>query len=273
MFLEETSFSAFSRGIRRVFCKHSNGKNRTVSKSPEIHPHREILFILQGESEFPLNHKTFKVKAGDVVLIDRWISHRFMYPPSDRDMLYLWFFFFPTHLNLLVHRVDSNGIVSYAVKWAELPADLKLIVERRWDEFDKLSPDEALQNLDLFMKQPLEMLLDEFRFFLKRDTLKEQKTFRNNDIVHSIKHIIEAKTGRDCSLAQLEKMTGYSRYYISHLFKEACGMSIGKYIDRVRLLFYESAKQRGFSCKQIASDLGFSTSSALLMWYRKQKKH
>lgn len=228
--------------------------------------------MLQGESEMPLNHKVFKVKAGDVVLIDHWISHRPKYLSSERDMLYLWFFLFPTHLNLQVHRIDGTGNVSSVIKWVQLPADLKLIVDRRWDEFDKLSPEEALPNLDLFLRQPLEMLLGEFRLYLKRGTLKEQKTFRNGDIVSSIKHIIEAKTGRDCSLAQLEKMTGFSRFYIAHLFKASCGVSIGGYIDRVRLIFYEMAKQRGFSYKQIASDLGFSTSSALRTWYRKQKK-
>lgn len=272
LFLEETCFSAFSRGIRRLLCKHSNGSARTGNEPLEIHPHREILFVLQGSSEFPLGGKTFKIKAGDVVLIDHWISHRLKYPPSDRDMLYLWFFLFPTHLNLLIHRVDETGRLHSVVKWVELPADLKLVVDRRWDEFDKLSPEEALPNLDLFLKQPLEMLLGEFRLYLKRGTLKEQKTFRNSDVVSSIKHIIEAKTGRDCSLAQLEKMTGFSRFYISHLFKASCGISIGEYIDRVRLIFYETAKQRGLSYKQIASDLGFSTSSALRTWYRKQKR-
>ena len=273
LFLEEKCFSAFSRGIRRIICKHSNGDPGAFQgESLEIHPHREILFVLQGESKFPLNHKIFKIRAGDVVLIDHWISHRLKYPSSDRDMLYLWFYLFPTHLNLLVHRIDDAGNVSRVIKWVELPGDLKLVIDRRWDEIGKLLPDEALRDLALLLKRPLEMLLDEFRFYLKRDTLKEQKTFRNDDIVTSIKHIIEAKTGRDCSLAQLEKMTGFSRFYISHLFKKSCGISIGEYINRVRLIFYESAKLRGFSYKQIASDLGFSSSSALRMWYRKQKK-
>ena len=272
--LEEEWFSAFKRGIRRIICKDSPGKPETDGKElQETHPHREILFVLRGESEFPLNHKVFKIKAGDVVLIDQWISHRGKYPASDRNMLYLWFFLFPTHLNLRIQQVNGTGSVNPVIRWVELPVDLKLIVDRRWDEFDKLLPEEALPNLDLFLRQPLEMLFDEFRFYLQRGSLREQKTFRNSDIVSSIKHLIEARIGRDCSLTQLEKKTGFSRFYISHLFKASCGMSIGGYINQVRLIFYETAKKRGFSYKQIASDLGFSTSSSLLMWYRKQKKH
>ncbi|MBQ6471685.1 MAG: AraC family transcriptional regulator [Victivallales bacterium] len=267
--LKEEWFSAFRRGIRRIVCEHSNGSPKTKNAPPGIHQHREILFVLRGESEFPLNHKIFKIKAGDVILINRWISHRVGYPPSDRNMVYLWFYLFPTHLNLLVHQVDQDGNVSYAIKWVELATDLKLVVERRWDELDKLSPENALANLDCFMRQPLTMLLDELRFYLRTSALKEEKTLTGNAIVNSIQQIIEAKIGRDCSLAQLEKFTGFSRFYISHLFKSAYGISIGEYINRVRLVFFESAKKQGFSHKQIASELGFSTSSALLMWYRK----
>ena len=272
MFFDEEWFSAFDGGIKRIICKHSKGKPQAGSIPPGIHQHREILFVLRGKSEFPLNHKTFKIKAGDVILVNHWVSHRFGYPASDRNMVYLWFYLFPTHLNLLVHQIDQNGKVSHAVKWVELATDIKLVIERHWDELDRLSPKDALANLDVFLGQPLAMLLDEFRFYLRTNALKEEKTLTHNAIVNSIQQIIEAKTGRDCSLEQLEKFTGFSRFYISHLFKDSVGITIGEYINRVRMVFFESARKRGFSHKQIASELGFSTSSALLMWYRKIKE-
>ena len=265
-------FSAFDKGIGRIICKHSKGKPLAEEVYPEIHQHREILFILRGESVFPLNDKSFDVKSGDVILIDRWIPHCFGYPPWDRNMLYLWIFLFPTHLNLLIHQIDQDGNKTDAVKWVELPTDLELVIDRRWDEFDKLAPEAALANLDSFLKEPLTLLLDEFRFYLQINDLKEGKKQTNNEIVSSIQQIIEAKKGRDCSLAQLEKFTGFSRFYISHLFKNAYGISIGDYINRVRLIFFESAKKQGFSHKQIAFELGFSSNSALLMWYRKAKE-
>ena len=269
---EQEWFSAFDHGIRRIICNYSAGKPRTENTDPDLHQHREILFVLRGESEFPLNHKVFKIRAGDVVLIDRWVSHRFGYPASDRNMLYLWIFLFPTHLNLLVHQIDPSGKVSYAVKWVELATDLKLVIDRHWDEFDKLAPENALANLDSFLRQPLTMLLDEFRFYLQINDLKDEKKQTTNEIVNSIQHIIEAKKGRDCSLAQLEKFTGFSRFYISHLFRDAYGISIGQYINRVRMIYFESAKKQGLNHKQIAFELGFSSNSALLMWYRKAKE-
>jgi AraC-like DNA-binding protein len=265
-------FSAFDKGIRRIICKYSAGKTLTEEVSPEIHQHREILFILRGESTFSLNNKLFKVKSGDVILIDRWISHRYGYPPADRNMLYLWFYLFPTHLNLRIHQFDQDGNKNEVVRWGHLPMDAKFVIDRRWDELDKLDPKAALANLESFLKQPLTMLLDEFRFYLQTNDSKDEKNPTNNELVASIQQIIEAKKGRDCSLAQLEKFTGFSRFYISHLFKNAYGISIGDYINRVRMIFFESAKKQGFSHKQIAFELGFSSNSALLMWYRKNKE-
>ena len=265
-------FSAFDPGIRRIICKYSEGKPLAEEVSPEIHQHREILCILRGESVFPLNNRVFEVRPGDVILIDRWISHRFGYPPSDRDMLYLWFYLFPTHLNLRIHQFDQDGNKNEVVSWGELPTDSKFAIDRRWDELDKLDPEAALANLDSFLKQPLTMLLDEFRFYLQINDLKAEKKQPTNEIVNSVRHIIEAKNGRDCSLAQLEKFTGFSRFYISHLFRDAYGISIGQYINQVRMIFFESAKKQGLNHKQIAFELGFSSNSALLMWYRKAKE-
>ena len=201
MVLEEKELlSAFSRGIRRIICRHSEGPPEMEDERSRIHQHREILFVLRGESDFPLNHKLFDVRAGDVILIDRWIPHRFGYLPSEKNMLYLWFYLFPTHLNFLLHQIDQDGNVSYVIKWVELASDLKLVLDRRWDEFDKLPPQKALANLDRFLKLPLTMLLDEFRLYLHLNDLKEEKTQANNDIVldgdRYRLEIVEQKTGK-----------------------------------------------------------------------------
>ena len=263
--------AAFDGGIKTIICKHSPGKPQPENRSPGIHQHREILFVLKGQSEFPLNHKLFTVKAGDVVLVDRWIAHCARYLPSDRNLVYLWFFLFPSRVMVLVHQVDAAGKVSYALKWVEIASALEPVISRRWDELNKLPPEKALENLELFLKEPLAMLLDELRFYLYMNRRKAEKIPRDRGIVNSIQRIIEAQNGRDCSLAQLEKFTGFNRFYISHLFKEAYHVSIGEYINRVRMKFYGSAREQGLNYKQIAFELGFKSTSSLSTWVRKNK--
>ena len=82
-------FSAFDRGIRRIICKHSAGKPQTDDVPPGIHQHREILFILRGKSEFPLNRKIFKVKVYNHGTIEGrpYIANEYVKGQTMKDML------------------------------------------------------------------------------------------------------------------------------------------------------------------------------------------
>ena len=266
--------AAFDQGIKKIYCKHSPGKVQTETASPGIHQHREILFVLQGESEFPLNHKLMPVKPGQVVLIDRWDAHCARYVPSDRNLLFLWFFLFPSGLVAWVQHVDGIGNLSHVMKSIDLPFDLAMTVNRRWDELNQLPPDEILGKVDLFMKNLLSTLLDEIRMYLYKKDQYQQGRDGNLKFINSIQRIIEVNNGRDCSLDQLVKITGFSKFYISHTFKKVNGITIGAYIDKIRINFFESARKQGLSHKQIAFELGFSNSSALSTWHRRycQKK-
>ena len=266
--------SVFDNGIAKICCKFSPGKAQPVNALPGIHQHREILFVLQGKCEFPLNHKLMPVQPGYAVMIDRWVAHCASYSPSDRNLLCLWFFLFSSRPAAMVHQVDGVGNVIHTTDMIELPFDLSMTVNRRWDELNQLPPDEVAANVDRFMKGPLSSLLDEFRLYLWK---KEQHAVSHDDnlsLVRTIQRIIESKNGRGCSLEELEKITGFNRFYIAHVFKQANGITIGDYIDRIRMIFLESAQEQGLSHKQIAFELGFSNSSSLSTWFRRytQKK-
>ena len=266
---EPNKLWAFENGIEKIHCKHSPGKKHAVNALPGIHQHREILFVLQGKSEFPLNHKLIPVKPGHAVLIDSWIDHCANYSPSDRNLLFLWIFLFSSRPVAMVHQVDGVGNVIHITDSILLPFDLSMTINRRWDDLNRLPPDEAAANVDRFMKSPLTLLLDEFRLHFWKKELHEEKLEDNLSLVNSIQQIIEAKNGRDCSLEQLEKITGFNRFYIAHTFKNVNGLTIGDHINKIRMNFYESALKQGLSRKQIAFELGFSNSSSLSTWFRK----
>ncbi|MBR6372986.1 MAG: helix-turn-helix domain-containing protein [Victivallales bacterium] len=275
MAFDINNLSAFDNGIEKIFCKHSPGKPQVGNAMPGIHQHREILFVLKGKCDFPLNRKLMPVKPGQVVLIDSWEAHCAKYSPADRNLLFLWFFLFNSRMIALVHEVNEIGKLSYATDVIELPFDLSMTVIRRWNELKQLTPDDIVANVERFMKVPLSMLLDEFRLHLYKEELQKGGHEDSHGFVTSIQRIIEAQNGRNCSLEQLEKYTGFNRFYISHAFKKANGMTIGEYIGRIRSNFFESARKQGLSHKQIAFELGFSNSSSLSTWFRRyhQKKN
>jgi AraC-like DNA-binding protein len=77
---------------------------------------------------------------------------------------------------------------------------------------------------------------------------------------------------RDCSLSRLEKISGYSRYYLSHRFREYEGCTIGEYIDKIRIQYTIEAMKRGLRQKEIAFELGFSSPSNFWTWVQKHRK-
>lgn len=266
------AFDAFREGIRTIWCRHSPGAELAgQSVPPGIHAHREILLVLRGRCDFPLNHRMISPQAGDVVMIDEWIAHCAGYSANDRDLLHCWIQLRRDRISMWYAQLDFRGERTLWTPCAPLPGDLRMLLNRRWDAFSELPEAEALPQLDRFMRGPLAMLLDEIRLQFSRHADEEPRAAGDRRIVPVIQRIIEAENGRNCSLERLEKQIGYNRYYLAHLFKHATGLTVGEYIDQVRLNFTAAAEQCGMRRKEIAFGLGFSSPSAFARWLRGRK--
>ncbi|MBR4665676.1 MAG: cupin domain-containing protein, partial [Lentisphaeria bacterium] len=65
-----------SSGIRKMICASMEGTSwtgRSIQNS--MHEEIEFLFVIDGNSRFMLNHKSFALEPGDMVVIDSWDSH------------------------------------------------------------------------------------------------------------------------------------------------------------------------------------------------------
>ena len=92
-----------------------------------------------------------------------------------------------------------------------------------------------------------------------------------NSVIEAVKRYIRMSNGRDCSLRRLEKISGYSKYYLAHRFARSEGCTIGKYIDKIRVQYTREAMKRGLRQKEIAYELGFSTPSNFWNWLQKHR--
>ena len=90
-------------------------------------------------------------------------------------------------------------------------------------------------------------------------------------VIESLKRYIRMSNARGCSLEHLEKVSGYSRFYLSHRFRECEGCTIGEYIDKIRVQYTVEAMKRGLRQKEISFELGFSTPSNFWIWLRKHR--
>ncbi len=230
------------------------------------HIHREILFILLGECTFMLGGRVYMATPGTAFFLNEWEPHSNGYRADDRDLIHLWVHFQKDHIYANMVQVGYQGRYSKYGKYININNDLRQLLLRRWHMLENMgSCDAATQKL--LLCSPLNSLLEEF--ILHKYNLIAESNHDSRDIVLFLSNYIKHANGRDCSLGQLEKLSGYSRFYISRLFREKSGMTIGEYINDVRMLFAEEAKSRGMKQKEIASELGFSSPAAFWYWHKR----
>ena len=71
-------------------------------------------------------------------------------------------------------------------------------------------------------------------------------------------------------MAELEKLTGFNRFYLMRLFKAEYGMTIGEYINCVRRGFVAGAA-KNLRQKEIAAMLGFKSAAAFWLWKKRDR--
>jgi AraC-like DNA-binding protein len=230
-------------------------------RNRESHSAREILLVLKGECDFFLNGKYYPALPGSAFFVDHWIPHQQGYPADVGKIIHIWIHLHETRMFALPSIRGCGNPDPGCVVW-EFPECMLELVRSRWDKVDSLP--EKIRS-DYFMSMA-RMLYEEICF---QCYTQNPCSSREESIVSYVRNYIVMNHGRDSSMAELEKYTGYSRSHIAHLFREICGVSVGEYIQGVRCEYTVNALAFGMKQKEIASALGFSSPSAFWQWYRK----
>ena len=253
-----------SAGVTRMITRFAP-LERIIEKHDQKssgHPHEEILFVISGESDYFFNGSIYHLKPGTAVLIDRWIPHGFGYTTADHDLLHCWCYHFNGKWSATILEVGERGAICTRETFLHLPQELSMVIMHRWNKlFNNKSADEQMaKNL---MLAPLNLLLNEIML------LRNEKNNPEPSVSELIKSMICSCNGKDCSLKKLSEMAGLSRCHIAHVFHKETGSTIGEFINFVRGKYIADAKKQGFRLKEIAAELGFSSSGALGNWMRK----
>jgi len=124
--------------------------------------------------------------------------------------------------------------------------------------------------LNKYLRTPLTLILEDV--LLDLEQRPEESGNVDINTVESIKQYIRNRQGCDCSLEKLEEFTGYSKFYLSHLFKAKTGSTIGKFINGVRVKYTAEAELHGIPYKEVARQLGFSSIQAFCPWKKNNRK-
>ena len=257
----ERSFGGGGLTFRNFYDERmfGGGEAAVGTENQESHQEREILMVVSGESDFLFAGKPRTAGPGDVFFIDRWIPHQCRYGTIKNDFTHIWIHLHASRLFGVVCSNPPRPSPGARRSWDFSPGVLALLNER-WDraraESDLASRREVYRSM-------ARILGEEIAYTLSRPARKSGN--REPRAVAWVKDYISMRCGRDSSLAELERLTGYNRYHLMRQFKSEYGMTIGEYVNCVRRGFLAAAEHR-MPQKEIAAQLGFKSAAAFWLW-------
>ena len=260
-----------SGGIRNFICGSMPGKKVESGGSVQLSKHEalEFFFVIRGESRFQIENKVFDTRPGDMCVIEPWAVHSYGFRADDHDLLQLWLHLDRDRLRIHFIQVEEQGRFKVFMTPMALSYAMTDMLRKRWHLAKSKGPI-TQDSLNKYLRSPLTLILEEVLLELEQKI--EKKGESSIDIVESIKQYIMSRQGCGCSLEHLEEFTGYSKFYISHLFKEKTGLTIGKFISSIRVEYAAEAELHGMPYKEIANLLGFSSIQAFSPWRKKHRR-
>ena len=237
----------------------------------EAHPHREALIVLSGRGHQGHCGKSYPVGPGTVLLFDSMEPHDCRYPPDHARAKHLCFLFLHDHCDIGLSRI-AGGQAQAGLKatcWQSYP-----LTSLGLSSSDALFPGKACAAPAEVVRRRCIAAVD----FLVRAVVERSydpaALIRNEKLPSSVvdamlRHIYDSR-GKDCRLATLAHIAGYSRWYFSRLFRQRVGMSLRGYVNETRIHAMRQMLAEAKPLRAIAADLGFTHPSALSRWRRQQ---
>lgn len=259
-------------GVRRIVSKFSSPDNQPLCSpfvfNVHVHEEQEICIVLSGRSRYMLDNKVYDARPGTVFLIDRRVPHAYSYLPEDENLFHMWLFVNRDSILGCIIQVHANNRMTFCQRYRTIRKEVADMVISRWEQLNQQTAPDDLTTED-YLRIPLNMLMDEFRFQVQH--FPHVGTYGIESVIDLVKNHIEENRGRECSLAELEKIFGFNRYYLAHRFKDFSGYTVGQYIDQVRIEYTAAALTRGMRQNEIAFELGFSSAVHFWHWLQQHK--
>lgn len=239
-------------------------KQRDFCEENHSHDFLEIVFVSSGEGDVWIDGQKSNIKKGDIIVYNAGCEH---YEVSSNDD--------PLELKFLAF--DKLEITDLPKNWLIPPAYGNIFPSGDLEEtfknyFDMLINE--FNNKDRFyvevggnMARTLLMYL--FRLINRHEST--DKLISSNKILEVAEQYIEEHFKQNISLEDVAQNCYANKYYLSHLFSESKGMSVGKYILNKKLDHAKGLlKTTDLSVLEIANKIGLNESSYFCRIFKKE---
>ena len=224
----------------------------------------EITYVLSGSAVIYNNDIAVSVKAGDIHIACKGQKHKIQ-ADNNGSFRYICF---GIRINpeskeySVLEKIFLNGIIP-EVKASD---DIGVLAGLLIDE---------IYSKNAFDKNMTEMLILQILILIYRkhilkieDNKKTQESFSGKTI-YEIFRYIDKNFMLIKNIEAVSKELSYSKFYISHIFKEKTGMTVMEYITRLKI---EKAckllKENSMSIGEIAQFLGYESSQSFSKMFK-----
>ncbi|MBQ7403499.1 MAG: helix-turn-helix transcriptional regulator [Lentisphaeria bacterium] len=226
------------------------------------HEFKEIMAVVDGTCFFNLKNKTFQLNPGDIVLLNSMESHTEGHYP-EKNSVFWWGSFWTDMLR--IHLWEENKI-----------ADSEILSMGTFNDFIYHLWDEIPSGGNAGAEEELAHIITALINHFLRNGEKEKHTLPKGmqyEIMAKIIDYIDHMPSLNCTLDSLALLAGYSKVHFQRRFAEYTGMVFREYLLRKRVdRYFKIIINKDFSLKEMAYELGFSSSAALLHWKQRNQK-
>lgn len=248
-------------------------KREAAYRMPSTHLHEfhELLYLSSGECNFFLNHKIYKIKAGDLVVVPRGYIHKTNYTGKGESLRFVIKF---THEELRWVE-ETAGKEAISEMFEKM---LFKIPEKRRDYVENLMNSMNAENRqnDEFSWAFNRLHFQELLLFVMRCMRYGENAVRElvveNQIIQDIAAYIYQNYDKNIYLEKVAGEFNISRSYLSKKFKSVTGFGFKEYLTSVRI--QEACRrllETDYSITRIAMECGFNDSNYFGDAFRRYK--
>ena len=201
-----------------LFVKVTNNNNY----HPHIHRQVEIFYVLDGAIEITISGQKELLKKGMVSITFPNIVHETFTPEHSSAVMIIF-----NHTLLPDFSAEFN---------TQTPKNSFLTCPQNSEQFSFLINgllENTKNNTDIRISKGYLYLITTM-ILSQMPLVKQEKRYDSAGICQDISNYLNQHFTEELSLSQLADALGYSKYHISHIFKEKFGCSYNNYLKQIR---------------------------------------
>jgi AraC-like DNA-binding protein len=237
------------------------------------HDFFEIYFFISGNASYIIEGKTYRLKAGDILLVN---NSEFHMPVLEKGRTYerivLWLN--PEFLRLKSRdgvnlKMCFEGMAGKRLNLLRTDDDKLTVIRNVLTKLGKVASSDVFGNSILRESYVIELLVYINRICLDSEfTGNSPEDMEYNEKVSSMINYINENLSSDLSLDVLSGKFYTSRYHLLREFKRYTGCTLHQYIRRKRLISAKELLKNGHSVSDACSLTGFGDYSNFIRSFR-----